>query len=120
MATCLHLYRSSTCYYAFVRRPGKLICRNLGTDKLQVTKRKLRKFLGEQAHAASDAHKTYLDIPMKQSWREEPEPPPLKRDQQRTDYVCANWPGGTHEVLVKTDHRQCSNWLSLWSAQVAA
>lgn len=66
VAPCLCRYRSSGIYYAAVRRSGKLIRRSLETDTIEVAKRKLRDFQGEQENAASDAHKTYLDVHMKE------------------------------------------------------
>lgn len=58
LAPCLYRYRGSFAYYAVVRRSGKLIRRSLETNVIEVAKRKLRDFLGEQEHAASDVHKT--------------------------------------------------------------
>ena len=121
VAPCLYRYRSSGVYYAVVRRSGKLIRRSLETNVIEVAKRKLRDFLGEQERAAPDAHKTYLDVHMKEFLAGRTgAPKTLKRYRQLTDHVCANWPGGSHQVLAKVDHSQCSKWLSQWNGKVAA
>ncbi len=118
---CLYRYRSSGMYYAVVRRSGKLIRRSLETNTIEVAKRKLRDFLSEQEHAASDANKTYLDVHMKEFLEGRTgAAKTLKRYRQLTDHVCANWPGGAHQVLAKVDHSQCSKWLSQWNGKVAA
>jgi integrase len=121
VAPCLYRYRSSSVYYAVVRRSGKLIRRSLETDTIEVAKRRLRDFLGEQEHAASDAHKTYLDVHMKEFLAGRTgASKTLKRYRQLTDHVCVNWPGGAHQVLAKVDHSQCSKWLSQWNGKAAA
>jgi integrase len=122
VAPCLYRYRSSGVYDAFVLRSGKLIRRSI--EKQTPSKSpnvSCGDFLGEQEHAAPDAHKTYRDVHMKEFLAERTgAPKTLKRYRQLTDHVCANWPGGAHQVLAKVDHSQCSKWLSQWNGKVAA
>ena len=60
IATCLYRYKNNGIYYAVQRRAGKLIRRSLQTDRLEIAKRLLRDFLGEQEHAAPDAYQVPL------------------------------------------------------------
>ena len=110
----------SAAHNAVMGRSGKLIQQSLETDTIEVAKQKLRDFLGEHEHAASDAHKIYLDVHMKEFLAGRTgAPKTLKPYHQLTGHVCANWPIGAHQVLAKADHSQCSKWLSHWNGQVA-
>lgn len=120
VAPCLFRYRSSGTYYAVVRRSGKLIRRSLEVRQIEAAKRLLREFLQEHENTASDAHKTFLDSYMEEfrSGRTGASKT-LKRYQQLTDQVKTGWPGGSHVLLSKVDHNQCSKWLSQWNGKVA-
>lgn len=116
----MYRYRSSGTYYAVVRRSGKLIRRSLEVNHIEPAKRLLRDFLQEQENTATDAHKTFLDTYMEEfrSGRTGAAKT-LKRYQKMADLVKTDWPGGSHVLLSKVDHNQCSKWLSQWNGKVA-
>lgn len=120
VAPCLYRYRSSGVYYAVVKRSGKIIRRSLEVSHIEPAKRLLRDFLKDQENTATDAHKTFLDDYMEEfrSGRTGALKT-LKRYQKMAELVKTDWPGGSHILLSKVDHNQCSKWLSQWNGKVA-
>ena len=118
VSPCLFRYRGAA-YYAVVRRSGKIVRKSLKTDRIEITKRKLRDFLNEVERIGVEAHnRKFGEVIDEFVSSRTGAPATLRSYVDVGNRIKGSWQDGVKQYVRNVDLRQCTTWLAQFNEQI--